>query len=269
MVTSADISAFDVAIVGLKARLDAARPASRDALDSLARWYDVELTYTSNAIEGGTLTRSETAIVIEKGITIGGKPLSDHLEAVDHHAALGVVRGIAAESRPLTEADIKRLHEIVLARSKPGIAGRYAEFPRRIAGSGVVLPSPAKIPGLMSGLEQEIARATGWAAAFEAHYSLVTNHPFADGNGRTARLLMNLLLLRDGYPPVAIGPEQRTAYLAALERRQLAEPPGHGRVDEEARAGYTAFMAGRLVASLEDHLGFLDLGRPSATDLRN
>ncbi|HEX4768398.1 MAG TPA: Fic family protein [Lichenihabitans sp.] len=224
---------------------------------SLDKWYDVELTYTSNAIEGGTLTRSETAIVIEKGITIGGKPLVDHIEAVDHHHALEVAREIARQGRPVTEADVLRLHELVLHRSKPGVAGCYAQAPRRIAGSGVIFPSPMKIPILMADFGQTLETREGWIGAAEAHFGLVSIHPFADGNGRIARLMMNLLLLRDGYPPISIGPEQRADYLAVLERRQLAEPLGHGVTDRPAHEAYLDFMGVRLIASLGDHLAFL------------
>lgn len=102
-----------------------------------------------------------------------------------------------------------------------------------------------------------LADGTGWHGAFEAHYDLVTIHPSANGNGRTARLLMNMLLLRSGYTPVVIGPEHRAGYLAVLEARQIAEPLGHGIVDPPSRSAYDAFMSARLVASLEDHLAVL------------
>lgn len=232
-------------IARLKARLDELRPMAGASLDALAAWYDVELTYTSNAIEGNTLTRSETAIVLEKGVTVRGKPLRDHMEAVDHGEALGYVRGLAARDETLREGDVRDLHGLVLARSQPGEAGRYSAHQRAVAGSAVTFPSPAEIGPLMAEFGRWLASTEPTHdEAFEAHCRLVTIHPFSDGNGRTARLLMNLLLLRSGYPPVAIGPEERADYLDALELRQTGGPA----------EPYAAFMADRLLASLRHHI---------------
>lgn len=233
------------AIEDKKRRLDALRPLTAQSLAVLDAWYDVELTYTSNAIEGNTLTRQETALILEKGLTIGGKPLKDHLEAIDHHEALGYVRLLASRTEALREGDIREIHRLVLARSQPDEAGRYSQRERRILGSTVVLPPPIDIPPLMADFAQWLSQAANTPAnAFEAHYRLVSIHPFADGNGRTARLLMNLLLLRGGYPPVVIAPEHRLAYLTALETAQL----GGG------TESYDRFMAERLDASLTDYL---------------
>src|ERR1700728_3031712 len=132
-----------------KAQLDRLRPLSAAALAQLQKHYDVELTYTSNAIEGNTLTLRETAEVIEHGITVGGKSLRDHLEAVDHYDALLWVREQASGTTPLGEDVVRELHRRIVARSQPGFAGVYSRNPRRIAGSPVVFPNPAKIPQLM------------------------------------------------------------------------------------------------------------------------
>src|SRR5271169_5928282 len=113
-------------IAAKKAELDRLRPEAPHGLDNLNHSYDIELTYTSNAIEGNTLTAAETRIVIEHGITIGGKPLKDHLEAVDHFEALRYVRELAREAAPSREADIRNLHRLVMQRSDPDMAGRYA-----------------------------------------------------------------------------------------------------------------------------------------------
>ena len=132
-----------------KAQLDRLRPLSAAALAQLQKHYDVELTYTSNAIEGNTLTLRETAEVIEHGITVGGKSLRDHLEAVDHYDAVQWMRALAAASTPVGEAAVCELHRRIVLRSQPEIAGIYTSLPRRIAGSPVVFPNPAKIPQLM------------------------------------------------------------------------------------------------------------------------
>ena len=176
-----------------KARLDQLRPASEAALRQLQKYYDVELTYTSNAIEGNTLTHRETAEVIEHGIMVGGKKLKDHLEAVDHYDAVLWMRELAARTVPVGESVVRELHRRIVARSEPEIAGIYSPHRRRIAGSPVVFPNPLKVPDLMQefGAWLEPAPATP-EAAFDAHFRLTAIHPFGDGNGRTARLLMNL-----------------------------------------------------------------------------
>lgn len=228
-----------------KAELDAKRPLTPGSIAQLDAWYDVELTYTSNAIEGNTLTRSETAIVLEKGITVRGKPLKDHLEALDHKEALDYVRVLARRDEPLREADIRELHRLVLYRSDPEQAGRYATVQRFIQGSKVQFPGPAELPSLMGDFGQWLQHASGDPRdAFEAHAQLGTIHPFADGNGRTARLLTNLMLLKTGYPPVIVGPEHRPDYLDALETRQLAGDS----------APFETFMAARLIESLDLYL---------------
>jgi Fic family protein len=231
-----------------KAQLDRLRPLSGAALAQLQKHYDVELTYTSNAIEGNTLSLRETAEVIEHGITVGGKSLREHLEAVDHYDALQWVRALAAASTPLDEATICELHRRIVLRSQPAIAGIYARLPRRIAGSPVVFPNPAKIPQLMEEFDSWLKVAPSDSpAAFEGHFRLTAIHPFGDGNGRTARLLMNLMLIRGGYPPVAVRPEDRKAYLDALERGSLAED----------LSPFQTFMHRRLDATLGEYLSAL------------
>ncbi len=231
-----------------KADFDRLRPLTREALAGLQKFYDVELTYTSNAIEGNTLTLRETAEVIEHGITVGGKKLKDHLEAVDHYEALQWMRALAAETAPIGELVVRELHRRIVARSQPDIAGLYSLLPRRIAGSAAIVPNPLKIPELMAGLGAWLETAPAEpATAFDGHYRLTTIHPFSDGNGRTARLLMNLILIRGGYPPVAVRPEDRKTYLDALERASVAED----------LAPFRRFMHERLDATLSDYLAAL------------
>ena len=237
-------------IVRKKAELDALRPLSGRSLTELDRWYDIELTYTSNALEGNTLTRNETAIVLEKGITVRGKPLKDHLEATGHRDALAYVRSLATTADPVREADIRNIHRLVLQKIEPEEAGRYSNHQRVIAGSDLVLPSPAEIPSRMGDFGDWLRAVPPVpTTAFDAHERLVTIHPFSDGNGRTARLLMNLLLLKAGYPPVVIRPEDRPEYLDALDATR-----------EHDRTAYHDFMNHRLEAALDNVLMVLRLG---------
>ncbi len=208
-------------IAAKKAELDRLRPLAPGGLRNLEHVHDIELTYTSNAIEGNTLSAAETGLVIEHGITVAGKPLRDHLEAIDHDAAIGFVRDLARRDAPITEADLRGLHRLVVLRSHPDIAGRYADQGRFVlteAGRHA-FPSPAEVPALMWDFVAWLRGAPASpATAFTAHRRLVDIHPFNDGNGRTARLVMNLILIRGSYPPVAVRPEDRPAYLRALQQ---------------------------------------------------
>lgn len=236
------------AIADKKRQLDSLRPLSGGALAALQKYYDVELTFTSNAIEGNTLTRRETAEVIEHGITVGGKPIKDHLEAVDHYDAVQWMRMIASSGTVLGESIVCELHARIVARSRPEIAGIYSPYARRIAGSAVVFPNPLKIPDLMRRYGRELGQtALTPEAAYDAHFRLTAIHPFGDGNGRTARLLMNLMLIRGGYPPVAVRPEDRKRYLDALE---------HGSLTADLEP-FFGILNERLDATLSDYLSAL------------
>jgi len=206
-----------------KSELDGLRARASGGLRNFEHSQDLELTYTSNAIEGNTLTAVETTLVVEKGVTIGGKPLRDHLEAVDHFEALRYVRELARQTDPFTEMDLRNLHRLVMLRSSPEIAGRYADQGRYVlTGTGRhSFPSPAEVPALMADFARWLGSAEATpATAFTAHRQLADIHPFNDGNGRTARLLMNLILIRGGYPPVAVRPEDRPVYVDALQQGQ-------------------------------------------------
>lgn len=234
-----------------KARLDALRPLPREFLNSIEEWYDVELTYTSNAIEGNSLTRIETAIVLEKGLTVSGKPLKDHLEATNHRDALHLVRDLARpESRSVSEADICDIHRLVLRAIDDDNAGRYRQRQVFITGSNLELPLPREVPGHMQQLARWLDETADpnvqhpVARAAEAHYRLVRIHPFVDGNGRTARLLMNLLLIRAGYPPAVVDPTERREYIDTLVSVQE-----HGLIDD-----FTVLMAQAVERSLDWYL---------------
>ncbi len=158
------------------------------------------------------------------------------------------VRDLATQAAPIDEAIVRELHRRIVARSQPEIGGIYSGLPRRIAGSPVTCPNAAKIPQLMKDYEWLRTAEPAPAASFEAHFRLVAIHPFSDGNGRTARLLMNLLLLRGGYPPVAVRPQDRKTYLDTLEHASLRE-------DLEP---FRTLMYQRLDTTLAEYLGILE-----------
>lgn len=208
-----------------KHRLDKHRPLSSALVHNLDEWFRVELTYTSNALEGNTLTRRETALVVEKGLTVGGKSLVEHLEATNHAKALDWMQAqVQRQPDTLDVRDILTLHETILKGIDDEHAGYWRRVPVRISGSNVILPNPRKVPDLMAGFVQWLQASKNEHPvnlAIEAHYRLVTIHPFVDGNGRTARLLMNLILMMTGYPPAIIRKQDRLAYIGSLEQGQL------------------------------------------------
>lgn len=217
-----------------KQLLDTYRPLPGPLVKNLDDWFTVELTYTSNAIEGNTLTRRETAIVIERGLTIGGKSIKEHLEATNHAKALTLVHSlIKKKTSQLSIANVLDIHRIILKGIDDENAGYFRNIPIRISGSAVVMPNHKKVPELMAEFHKWFTSSHHMhpvAFAGEADYRLVSIHPFVDGNGRTARLLMNLLLMIYGYPPAIIRKRDRLAYIGALEKAQL----GGSKSDYEA-----------------------------------
>ena len=207
-----------------KKRLDSFRPFSIDLVTNLNKWFKIELTYTSNAIEGNTLSKAETTLVVEKGHTIEGKTIQEHLEAVNHAQAFDwVMQRINTTRQDITENTILDIHQLILQRIVDNQAGRYRTVPVRIAGSRVILPNAMKVPELMSDfvLWLKSSKYNSLTVAIDAHFKLVSIHPFIDGNGRTARLLMNLLLMQTGYPPAIIRKEERRQYIDSIEKAQL------------------------------------------------
>lgn len=210
-------------ITDKKKELQQLRPLSADHLKNLAEWFKVELTYNSNAIEGNTLNRRETALVIEKGVTVKGKTLTEHLEATNHAEAIDYVKDLAANTKrvDLTKQDVMNIHKLILQKIDDENAGKYRAIPVAIAGSDVELPDALKVPELMEEFFVWLKSKSNThpiIIAADAHYKLVRVHPFVDGNGRTARLLMNLLLMQANYPVTVIGNDKREDYINALEK---------------------------------------------------
>lgn len=205
-----------------KAVLDSKRPLSKDSLDNLKRYFDVELTYNSNAIEGNTLTITETKVILEDGITIGkGKSLREHLEVINHKEAIDYVDDIVSKNIDISERVIKDLHYIILKSINNENAGKYRNTNVLISGS-----SHRPVEHFL--VEEKMKELINWynvnknkihpiELAAEFHFRYVYIHPFIDGNGRSARLLMNLILMRNGYPISVIKNDNREEYMKALE----------------------------------------------------
>jgi Fic family protein len=190
-------------------------------------WLRVELTYTSNAIEGSTLSARETAMVIGEDAVIPNKSLREHLEARDHAIAFDYAMNVLKPMPQLEASDLLALHERILYSTNHTEAGVLRRDRIRVAGSNTVFPNPVKVPELFDRLIEDMNQPPRdihpVIHAAMAHLDFVKIHPIIDGNGRTARLLMNLMLERANYASIPIYPEDRSEYLGALE---LADQDG-------------------------------------------
>ena len=205
-----------------KQALDAARPLPPYVLDRLRDDFTVEWTYNSNSIEGNTLTLAETKMVLEDGITVGGKTLREHFEAINHQKAISFLEDLTQASTDMRAIDILSIHRLVLANIMDDFAGRFRPGMVRIMGANFTPPNARKVPGLLEELISYVnTNPLGYSPLMLAtlfHHRFVWIHPFNDGNGRTVRLAFNLLLMRAGYPPAVILSTDRKKYLSALNR---------------------------------------------------
>lgn len=204
----------------LKRELDSKRPVPKETLRSLEDSINLEWTYNSNGIEGNTLTLRETQVVLE-GITVGGKSIKEHLEAINHEKAILYLKDLVKEDNPITEWNIKGIHQLVLKDIDDENAGRYRRENVTIKGAIHIPPDYLKVPELMEKLVLNYKNWNNFHPIIQAallHGELVKIHPFIDGNGRTSRLLMNLDLMNHGYNPVIIKKEDRLEYYEALDK---------------------------------------------------
>ena len=208
-----------------KKMLDSIRPLPKAALSELKKQFEIELTYNSNAIEGNALTLRETELVLKHGITIKGKSLREHFEATNHQEAIEHVERVLKED--ITEELIKKLHEVILTKINDEEKGRYRKANVRILGAIKSPPQSEKVPRLMQNFAEYIRtnpedlNTVEFAAML--HYKLVEIHPFIDGNGRVSRLLLNLVLMKHGYPITIILKNDRKKYYDCLKKADLGD----------------------------------------------
>lgn len=200
-----------------KKELDSKRPLTKGEVERLNEEFIVEYTYNSNAIEGNTLTLRETDLVL-RGLTIGKKPLKDHMEAVGHKEAFDYVRDMVKDNVPISENVIKQIHYLVLADKKDD-RGVYRKVPVHIMGASHEPVQPYLIQPKMEQLLQDFSKSNENIVTKLARFHIEFEgiHPFIDGNGRTGRLLVNLELMKAGYPPIDIKFTDRKAYYDAFD----------------------------------------------------
>ena len=205
-----------------KRKIKEKRPLPDKTVESIREKLMLDWTYNSNAIEGNTLTLSETKVVLEDGITIGGKTLKEHLEVVNHKEAILYIEDIVKEKEPLSERQIKNIHNLILKGIDDENAGVYRDQKVVISGAEHKPPEPFNIKPKMENLiewyKNEGQELHVVERAARLHTDLVKIHPFIDGNGRTARLLLNFELMKNGYPPVIIRNEDRASYYESLDK---------------------------------------------------
>jgi Fic family protein len=216
-------------LTDLQACLDSLRPLSPAQLKNLQESFDIEYTYESNRIEGNTLTLMETSLVISKGFTIQGKQLNEHLEAINHQQAIDYIREMVTGDVELNKRVLLDIHALILQVIDRENAGQYRKENVQIQGSRHVCPDALFVSELMDKLfefyDENKTSMHPVELAAEMHERLVTIHPFIDGNGRTARLMMNLILMKHGYPITVINSDndKRNDYYNTLEKAQISE----------------------------------------------
>ena len=216
-----DTAELFASLDALKARLDAHRPLPADIVSQIRQDMRIRFTYHSNAIEGNTLTMSETKAVLEDGITIGGKSLREHLEAVGHSQAIDYLEVLAQGDAALTERTLKDFHSLILRNIDGANAGTYRRVNVLISGAGHIPPQAESVPEKMEAFFRwyGVARGALHPVEFAArvHADFVNIPPFKDGNGRTARLIMNFELMRAGFPTVIVPVDARPDYYRNLD----------------------------------------------------
>lgn len=227
-----ELSSILKEVDALKVELSTLRPLPPEALKKIEDALEMEYTYESNRIEGNTLTLQETALVVNEGITISGKSMREHLEAINHAQAVDFIKDIARQEIEISERTIKEIHAIVLHGINRENAGRYRTVSVMITGSIHIPPQPYLIEKQMEDFIlkfQQMERGCIHPVIIAAylHDELVRIHPFIDGNGRTCRLLMNLYLLQHGYTIVTLkgDNDKKLQYYKALEKSHTEHKP--------------------------------------------
>jgi Fic family protein len=232
----------------MQIKIEKHRPLDPQALLELRQYFNIGLTYSSNALEGNSLTEAETKVVLEEGLTIGGKPLKDHAEALGHAEAFDHLYTLTSKDG-FSCKDIRKLHRLFYYRLNEKEAGKWRKRRVFLSGSKYPLPTSRDVSPMMKDfclwVEASIGRFHPVEFGAEVHRRLVFIHPFIDGNGRVGRLLMNLVYLQNGYPIAIIPPVLRAKYIDCLE---LAH--------EDTRP-FNRFIAERVLETQKDYLRLL------------
>lgn len=236
-----------------KSSIDEHRPFEGEMLTQLKSYYRIGLTWSSNALEGNTLTESETKVLLEDGLTIGGKPLRYTFEAIGHAKAYDFIFTLL-KNRTITERDVLTMHQMFYGSIEKEYAGRYRDIDVFISGSKYPVTESKRVQEEMDRLFQWIAterdQLHSVIFAAQLHKRFVFIHPFKDGNGRIARLIMNTALIQDGYLLAVIPPVLRHEYIELLEKAHRDDKP------------FEQFIAERVIESQKEIMRLLHMPIP-------
>lgn len=234
----------------LKEKWQSKKPLNKTQLSKMKEYFRIKYTFDSNRIEGNTLTWQETQLVVNEGVTIGGKSMREHLEAINHSEAVDFVADMLVGKEDIQARNVLEIHRLVLKSIDNENAGRYRSVPVRISGSDHVPPQPYMVSKMMEDFflhyQKQKRLLHPILLAAEMHERLATIHPFVDGNGRTSRLLMNFILLQHGYTITILKGDaaSKAQYFKALENVQVHNNPN----------AFYELITDRVIASLEEHL---------------
>lgn len=240
-------------IDNLKKRWAAQKPLSQIQLQKMNEFFDVNYTFDSNRIEGNTLTLQETHLVVNEGITIGGKSMREHLEAINHYEAVSFIKDMVTGNEDISKRSLLDIHRLVLKSIDSQSAGTYRKVGVRISGSKHIPPDALQLDELMDDYflfyQKNKLRMHPVILAAEMHERLVSIHPFIDGNGRTARLLMNFILLKNGFTIAILKGDwdSRMAYYRSLEEVQINNNP----------EPFYEMITSKVEESLSEHLSMV------------
>jgi Fic family protein len=226
------------------------KPLDKTQLHKMKEYFNLNYTYESNKIEGNTLTLKETFLVVNEGLTIGGKTMNEHLEAINHSDAIDFVAGLIQDKEILTERVLQEIHYLILKGIDKENAGKYRRVPVMISGSAFVPPQPYLITKMMEDVfiyyQKNKSKLHPIVLAADMHEKIVTVHPFIDGNGRTCRLIMNLILLANGFTVGVLKGDvkSRMKYYTALEEAQT----------KNDRSAFYKLVAQTCIDSLNEHI---------------
>ncbi len=232
--------------------LNSYRPLPKPAVEKIREQFEIEMTYNSNAIEGNSLTLKETNLVINEGITIKGKPLKDHIEAKSYKEALDYLYELISKRKKVSPSEIliRSFHQIVTEDTDKEWAGKYRNSLVKIGGTDYLPPEaidvPKKMADLISWIKNNRDKLHPVELAATTHYKLVAIHPFFDGNGRTARLIMNVILMQSGYLLAIILKNDRKKYYDVLSK-----------ADKNDLTPFIYFVARAVERSLDIYLKIL------------
>ena len=234
----------------LYCKLHSVRPLSPESVRRLSEDFMIDYTYNTNAIEGSTLTLDETALVLKEGVTIGGKPLKHHLEAIGHKDAYYYVEDLVNGKVPISEKVIKDIHSLVLMDRQTD-KGVYRSVPVRVGSFHPCQPYevPFQMEGLMRAYNEDMQALHVVERAALFHLRFETIHPFIDGNGRVGRLLINLDLMKEGYPPVNVKFTDRIKYYDCFN---------HYRNNDSDASQMTGLIAGYAVEEIKRYIEITD-----------